>query len=229
MSNVRSRVIDREGHERSGQVLGIEVKPDSVELLVLFKNGEDVSMPTGFPCELELFGPELYSPHSFQGTPVRRWTNGGGETYGFLVDSARRFELEMVVGGQESLRVTPAPGQVVTVDLIDEASGLTVSCPLIDASVVGLAVEVDWGAEGQLVAMRDISLKVFLPGVSEEPELMRGSIRRRTMKGDRITYGIALDANLDPRYNRTMRELCAWVEDRYAVLSGGAKVMRRAA
>ena len=226
-STVRCRLQDRTGREHTGEVVGLEVGRQQVELRVRFGPGEQIALPLGDSLQLSLFGPDLYQPHAFQGRPTRRTSPGGAETYSFRIDPARRFELELVVGGRASLRVQPKAGQPVTVELSLAGSSERFTCALQDASVSGLSVGVDWADEKRLVHAREVD--VHLPGLEGEPVPIPGRIRRRTVDGETIVYGIALDPQVTPRENASVRALSAWVEARYQDLSGGARVLRRSA
>jgi PilZ domain-containing protein len=227
VNGLRCRLLDQGGRERTGEVLDLVVRRTSVHLSVRFGPGEGVVIPLGDSCDLALFGPDLYKPHGFKGRAERR-TSFGRETYRFRIDPARRFELELVVGGRETLRVQPKPGQPITAELILPGKEESIPCPLHDASVAGLSVEVGWADEKRLVHTRELQVLLHLP-VDEQPTPIPCRVRRRTVDGEHIVYGLALDGSETPLRNPSVRSLAAWVEARYQDLSGGARVLRRTA
>ncbi len=233
MNGLRCRVSDRGGYDRTAEVLGVTTMGGAVELTVRFGPGEDVALPLADRVELALFGPDLYKPHSFEARPIRRKCPGGRETYGFKVDPARRHELELVVGGRATLRVQPKAGEEVTAELRPSGRAsdteTTYTCQVWDASVSGLSLGIDWADEKRLVEVRDVAVRLFLPGATEAPASLNGRIQRRSLNEDRIVYGVALDLAEGPAENPSIRDLAAYIERRYQELSGGVRVLRRTA
>lgn len=229
MKGICCRLVDPSGRELTGEVRGLQRTREDVLLQVLFGPGEDVPLPLGDTLDLSLFGPDLYRPHEFRGRTMRRSRRCGREAYDFRIDPGRRFELDLVIGGRDSLRVQAPADQPVNVDLWTPGADTPLVRTLHDASVSGLSVEVEWGDEKRMVATRSVRAAVHLPGAREVPQPIPGVIRRRTLDGQRIVYGVAFDPGLTPASHPGLRSLAAWVEARYAELSGGARVLRRSA
>ncbi len=230
-AGLRCRLFDLAGRERTGEVLSLSVDRTQALLRVRFGPGEDVVLPMGGGTELALFGPELYQPHTFRGRAVQRNSSGGAEAYAFRIDPARRFELELIVDGRQSLRVQPEVGKPVPVELVTDGGERCFACTLQDASVAGVSVSVEWADEKHLVHIRDAGVRILLPELAEARELeaIPSRIRRRTLEGEHLVYGLEFDRGLAPTENSGLRALSAWVEQRFRELSGGARVLRRSA
>ncbi|MDA1264858.1 MAG: hypothetical protein O2816_07255 [Planctomycetota bacterium] len=226
MSSLRCRLVDCHGRERTGEVLGVHTHSGESRLTVEFGRGEDVVLPLGDQVGVALFGPDLYLPHEFRGCPVLRSVVSGSQRYQFRVDPSRRFELDMVVGGRGAVRVSPKGSQPVQVELLLPDGSDSILCPLHDASVTGVSVEIGWAQEKRLAPVRELDVLVHLPDLGQGPSL-HVHVRRRTVDGVRIVYGLVLDSAETPAANASVKALAAWVETRYQELSGGARVLRR--
>ena len=226
MSGLRCRLVDCHGRERTGEVRGVQAHTEEPRLTVDFGRGEDVVLPLGDTVAMALFGPDLYLPHEFQGYPVLRSVVSGSQRYQFRYDASRSLELDMVVGGRDTVRVNPKEGQPVQVELVMPDGSKSILCPLHDASVTGASVEIGWAEEKRLASVRELNIFIGLPELTKGPPV-HVHVRRRTVDGLRIVYGLALDPAETPDKNASVKALAAWVETRYEELSGGARVLRR--